>query len=629
MHLLQLLPIGLLALLVAAGDPLQSPDVDSLNHSGLSPCDMKNSFQRKCTTQRRDDLNNERDEDGDDDTNSSRVPRPTPCTCTNLYFNLWSACLYTKTRLNNSSLPLSGTLKKECAQASPSLNVTQIASTDYPPWAQAPLPSSNGTFDPVAAIDLAVANGPRSRKWNTVQIVVPILVGLVVAATLIVGFVVYRRRKAWRQRGRRPWMKTAGNRPRFNFPTISSATKVRELNRSSSWSIDDREEDLDEYQFVSYPASLEGSQVSGHVRLSPSTSAPPTLKIPTAGKVPVRTWPGKSLWKGPLQSAQRFSESIPRPWKSTRQVAVKTIPSYSKFRVDASDSDSPLSQRPHESLLGAERSRSNLHHETVFEEEDEESSDSESEGLPFIPQEHSRSNHEAEPPILRGAPPPVNSSTRARGPPDLNSSTRAVRQAPPSRAPPTAPLPPPPPQARPEPSADLLERPQRPHPAIPSATISALPQRLQRPYPAFPPAPTSPPPSPPVSKSPRAPRAPLSSPSGGLSPSAMSPRRFLPPPPSNPQPREPPAPPQPRSRPVSDGGSSVRSLPMTPTPPYARAAPPAPIEVLEPQPTDSPPHSAPPYVTRPSQDLSHLPTAAANSSPEAARSTRRLPLPPG
>jgi hypothetical protein len=200
---------------------------------------------------------------------------------------------------------------------------------------------------------------------------------------------------------------------------------------------------LDEYQFVSYPASLQGSQVSGHVRLSSSSSGshlpgPPLLEIPAEKTTPVWTWPGKKIWKAPLQSAQQLGTSIPRPWR--KRVTVKSVPSYMKFRVDAADSDSPLSRHPHaESLLGrAGRSRTTLHNETIFERENEHDSDSDEEVLPLMPQEHSRSNHDAEPPantVLLISPTAGES---------LGSSQRGAR-TPPATAPPSIPLPLPPP----------------------------------------------------------------------------------------------------------------------------------------------------------------------------------------
>jgi hypothetical protein len=319
---------------------------------------------------------------------------------------------------------------------------TTAPSVSLEPWNVGCLGYSKSC--PLLTPATAAADGLQSRNWTTVQIVVPILVGLAVGvAGVFLGFFIYRRRRNANRE--RPWMQTTGNRPRFQFPTWSSRQKVRELNRSTSWSIDQGEEDLQEYQFVSYPASLQGSRASGHVRLSSSSSiqaGPPPLKIPSDQKPPVWTWPGKSIWKGPLQSARQLGDSIPRPWRSTKRVPVKNIPGYNKFRVDGADSDSPLSQRPHtESLLGhTGRSRTNLHQETIFEGENEDDSDSDEEALPFIPQEHSRSNHDAEPPtnaVLYISP---DSGTGTESPGDSNGS-RIPRQIPPASVPPSIPLP--------------------------------------------------------------------------------------------------------------------------------------------------------------------------------------------
>ncbi|KAJ7044566.1 hypothetical protein C8F04DRAFT_1068752 [Mycena alexandri] len=621
----QLLAIGLFTLVVASQEEgIAQSSVDVLNNKyGLSPCEMQETFKQTCQTSQAAEA---RDNDNDNTTVT-----PTACTCTNVYFNLWSACIFSM----NSTLPLSESLTQKCNQASINIitNKTQ-EDTIYPGWAFMELPpSSNGTFDPIAAVETAKLQ-TRSEKWDAVQIVVPILVGVGVAAILLVSFFFCRRRKRTNQR-QRPWMKTAGSRPRFQFPTLSSATKVRELDRSTSWSIDEQQEALSEYQFVSYPASLQGSHVSGHVRLSSSSSGhppgPPPLKIPTGQKESAWVWPGKTLWGGPLQSAMRLSESMPRPWRSTKRVAVKNIPGYNKFRVDASDSDSPLSQRPHaESLLGhTGRSRTNLHHSTIFEgeNEEEEDSDSDTEALPLISQDHSRSNHDAEPPAVN-IPPSVETETESPG-----SSQRAARQIPASCAPPSVPLPvpPPPPKSpRTQPAAasssQSLPRTNDSHPTPPPVV------RTQR---NFPPAPTAPPPSPPTvtKRSPRPPRSPLPTqitnapafPSPPLPSPSLSGGQLAPPPPND---IHPPL----RRRPDSDGGSSVRSLPFAPTSPYIRGAP-APIQVPAGTPSgNTPPNSAPPYVRRPSLDNSHSPAMPPKSPPLAAdgtRSVRRLPLPPG
>ncbi|KAJ7178922.1 hypothetical protein C8R46DRAFT_1071893 [Mycena filopes] len=626
----QLLAISAIRLVVALQDKaIAQSSVDVLNNKyGSSPCEMQQTFQQSCQTsqaaERRDN-----DNDTNDNTNDTTA---SVCTCTNVYFNLWSACIFSR----NSTLPLCESLTQKCNQASINIitNKTQD-DTIYPGWAFMELPSSsNGTFDPLAAVETAKLQS-RATKWNAVQIVVPILVGVAVATVLLVSFFLCRRRRPNQQH--RPWMKTVGNRPRFQFPSLSGATKVRELDRSTSWSIDEQQEDLNEYQFVSYPASLQGSRASGHVRLSSSSSAhlpgPPPLTIPAGQKTSAWVWPGKTLWKGPLQSAMRLSESMPRPWRSTKRVVVKNIPGYNKFRVDASDSDSPLSQRPRgENLLGGTgRSRTNLHHETIFEGENEEDSDSDTEALPLISQDHSRSNHDAEPPANVGA------SAATEG---SSNSQRAARQIPPSCAPPGIPLPgPPPPPKSPQPAAaassQSVQRDSRPTPPpAPSASAPSV-VRTQR---NFPPAPTAPPPSPPIvaRRSPRTLRPPLPAqfstpplPSPPLPSPGFFGGQLVSPPPNV-------APPPLRRRPDSDGGSSVRSLPFTPTPPYDRTGAPAPIQVLAETPSgNTPPNSAPPYVRRPSLDNSHSPAIPSQSPPvvvlgaDRARSVRRLPLPPG
>ncbi|KAJ6539569.1 hypothetical protein B0H19DRAFT_364935 [Mycena capillaripes] len=605
---------------------------------------MKDMYQQNCPTSRARDDNDDGNDDSNDN-NSANFSQITPsvCICTNVYFNLWSACYYTTTGLK-SGLPACSSLEQTCAKASFNMTIKPTDTTTYPGWVFTQLPPSNTTWDLAAAVETAKASQPR--KWSLVQILVPIIVGLAVATMLVVGFIIYRRRKNMNRQ--RPWMKTTGDRPRFQFHTMSSRHKVREQNRSTSWSIDEGEENLDEYQFVSYPASLQGSQVSGHVRLSPSSvrhlPGPPMLDIPAKKTTPVWAWPGKSIWKGSLQSAQRMGDSIPRPWRSTRRVAVKTIPPYSRFRVDASDSDSPLSQRPHtESLLGrAGRSRTDLHNETIFEQRDENDSDSDEEALPLIPEEHSRSNHDAEPPANTILMSPTS------GADSLGSSQRTARQMPPASAPPSIPLPLPPPTPTQTPPAPPSQQPRavrpqgspRPPPPPPPPPISSSsPQsavRTPRSHPAFPPAPTSPPPPPPTvpRRSPRSPRTPLPAQFSNQeplpSPPLLSPPQAAPPAPIPPPPRAP------RHRPSSDGGS-VRSLPMTPTtptPPYVRATP-APIQVREAPPGNTPPNSAPPYApavppkTPPADTgATRSPSDITRSPSETVRSVRRLPLPP-
>ncbi|KAJ7490354.1 hypothetical protein B0H11DRAFT_1021217 [Mycena galericulata] len=605
---LHLLPIGLLLALVVSVDAQAAPQPSAVvlnSEHGLTPCQMQDNARDACQNSRARD---------DDDMNPPRLTTPTACTCTNVYFNLWSACLYTSSGLANVTLPACDSVVQQCAQASINITIQPPPSQSegtYPLWAYSQLPAFNDTFDLSAAIETA-SGASHPHKWDVVQIVLPIIVGVCVAAASVVGFCVYRKQKVSnrRQLGR-PWMLT-GNRSRFNFPTISSAHKVRTLDRSGSWSIDERQEELDEYEFVSYPASLQGSQASGHVRLSSTSSqnpaGPPMLKIPK--NQAVSAWPGKAIWNSSLQSARQLRGSIPGPWRSTKRVPVQNVPGYKKFRVDASDSDSPLSQRPHDSLLGhTERGQTNLRNETVFEGEDEEESDSDAEVLPLIPEQHSHSNHDAE---------PLSALAIVRSPdPDPNGSQRPVRRTPPSSSPPSAPLPPPPQQR------------QRQEISTQRSVLTSPPSpKTPRSRPAFPPAPTSPPPPPPFvqRRSPRAARPALPAAQSSVLPPVPLPA--LPSPPVSagrqlPPPPEILPPPRPRQRPSS--GSSVRSLPSTPTPPYDRAPRPTPSQPGAPE----SPLNSPPYIQRPSQDYSHSPPIPPLSPEnEIARSVRRLPLPP-
>ncbi|KAF7312410.1 hypothetical protein MIND_00254400 [Mycena indigotica] len=563
-------------LLVVAGEG-RLPSTDVLNDSnGRGPCEMRSKYLNDCTVKRRDDT----------DTKDTPI---TPCTCTNLYFNLWSACIFVQNHLDNTTLPSCEALVQNCTrEAHTIVNWNKTADWGYPGWVFAKIPS-NGTFDIAAAIE---ASTPPSHKWTIIQIVVPILAGLTVAVILLVIFIIYRRRK--RANKNRPWMQTTGNRARFNFPSLSQAVKVRELDRSESWSIEEAEEPLQEYQFVSYPNSLQGSHASGHVRLSSSSSGthPPPLSITTGKAVPARASPGRGLWYGVSSQTRRLLDSVPFPWRAAKRVHVKNVGSYGRFRVDAADSDSPLSRRNHEGVVG--RNESNLRNETIFEQDN---SDDEAEGLLLMPQQ-----------------PPQNAAANAPYEDPFSPHTAArPRQIPPSSSPPRIPLPLPPPQPSPQ-------------PAPKSASKS------NRSVPTFPPAPTSPPPPPPPinRSSPRAQR--------GVLPSTRPPPLPL----STSHERSDSAsirslPRQPHARTNSDS-SSIRSLPMTPTPPYARGTSQQqqqqqPVASPGSDSTFTPPNSAPPYVQRPSLDLSHSPRVpsrplpSANSSSE--RTMRRLPRPPG
>ncbi|KAI0798638.1 hypothetical protein BC629DRAFT_237044 [Irpex lacteus] len=126
--------------------------------------------------------------------------------------------------------------------SSPPAQPTADFGVSLPNWATQAL-SEGGTFDVEAA--LRTASG--SSKWTTVQIVVPIIVGLTVAVIATVFFFWYRRRnrgsssryakpsrkegKAWQDshlRGQRRWFGLLPDRP-----------TVRSRSRRENWSIDE------------------------------------------------------------------------------------------------------------------------------------------------------------------------------------------------------------------------------------------------------------------------------------------------------------------------------------------------------------------------------------------------------
>ncbi|CAK5269370.1 unnamed protein product [Mycena citricolor] len=431
-----LLALGLLIPVISAQNNRNSNSV-LYNGKGQSPCEMKSLFENTCHTSRRARALVS--------TNRLRSS-PTPCICTNVYFNLWSACAYTQ----NSSLPSCSTWKEGCHQASVAITTENVThNTAFPSWAFMPLPSNNDTFDLVGAVEAAEG---YSHRWTSVQIIAPVVVGVVVALSLSVGFYFFLRHK--RRPHTRPWMQTTGNRPRFHFPTLSSVKKVRAENRSSTWSIDEPPEDWNQYEFVSYPPSLQGSH-GGHVRLSSSPTDPPRLKIPGSG--PVYALPGKSVWKAPFQNAQRWSRSIPFPWRTPR---VKNVPSYKRFRVDDADSDSPLPERTPVTSV-SNYGRSNLRHASNFDHDND--GDSDTEALPLmaapvdpvpdippptalpnipLPPRPVRTPLQSPAPIVPPAPrvappvPPLETRQRARDPARRSISRDSVRTLPPTPTPP-------------------------------------------------------------------------------------------------------------------------------------------------------------------------------------------------
>ncbi|KAE9394694.1 hypothetical protein BT96DRAFT_998297 [Gymnopus androsaceus JB14] len=147
------------------------------NAQGKTPCEMKSNIE-SCTGTLK----------------ARNVPSPTNCTCTNVYFNVWSACLLSNGTAE--STVLSSNWTATCEQQGLNLvddSYSPSNSLDLPSWAFMMMPS-NQTFNVVQALNVAIGNS--GDKWSKVQVIVPIVVGIVVTAAFIIGILIWRSKKS-------------------------------------------------------------------------------------------------------------------------------------------------------------------------------------------------------------------------------------------------------------------------------------------------------------------------------------------------------------------------------------------------------------------------------------------------
>ncbi|KAF9065938.1 hypothetical protein BDP27DRAFT_1064445 [Rhodocollybia butyracea] len=134
-----LLLIQFLSLLInVAAD--QAPGYSALdNGQGETPCQMMSSIENCSGALKLRDA-------------TGASPSPTKCTCTNVYFNVWSACLLSTGTAN--SLALSNNWTSTCEQQGITLVTDQYSSSNslgLPPWAFTSLPV-NQSFNIAAAL---------------------------------------------------------------------------------------------------------------------------------------------------------------------------------------------------------------------------------------------------------------------------------------------------------------------------------------------------------------------------------------------------------------------------------------------------------------------------------------------
>ncbi|KIK57957.1 hypothetical protein GYMLUDRAFT_45759 [Collybiopsis luxurians FD-317 M1] len=284
------------------------------NNQGGSPCDMKSQVE---------DCPNSGSSKVRDAGPSGIVPRSSPspnnCTCSNVYFNVWSACLLL-TGTANLMVPSNNwtdTCKQQGFEMTNSLS-SQSKNQDLPSWAYIELPA-NQTFNIAQAFSLTSPNS----KHNISRIVTPVVVGIAVFTLLFGGFIIWRSKKSGSLQ--RMWVPVArGLRNGFGTSKITTGS------RDQGWVIDRPVESIRELEML----STSSRRSTGHIRLSSSTSSA-SLDFVKPGKT---TWalPGKNLWKNSSlgRTIRRTADLLPVPWRGG-PVTVQSISPPRKFEIDA------------------------------------------------------------------------------------------------------------------------------------------------------------------------------------------------------------------------------------------------------------------------------------------------------
>ncbi|KAJ3783990.1 hypothetical protein GGU10DRAFT_39979 [Lentinula aff. detonsa] len=303
---------ALISLLIQVGDADQHKDYSSLNNGqGKTPCDMKSDIESCSGSLEARDT-------------SQGFPSPNQCTCTNIYFNIWSACLFSDGDAN-STVP-SSNWTDTCEQQGYQMETVQYNSSngmDLPPWTFINL-TANQTFDIAEALSVAAQN---SAPRNKIQVIVPIVVGIVVCAAFV-GILIWRSRKKGSP-GILLSMRVALSR---GFRNGFGTRKIKAGSRDQEWVIDRPTEVNEEsLEMLSNPSSRRST---GHVRLSSSSST--HFGFGGSDK-PTGMLPGKNLWKNShlVRKIRRTLIMLPIPWRSA-PVPVQSISPPRKFEIDAS-----------------------------------------------------------------------------------------------------------------------------------------------------------------------------------------------------------------------------------------------------------------------------------------------------
>ncbi|KAF9456248.1 hypothetical protein BDZ94DRAFT_1276126 [Collybia nuda] len=351
------LTILLCAFMVPAGakPQVRSDDTsDTLgvlyNNQGISPCDLARDIREQC----------------EPEVNST--VSPTECSCNNVFFNIWSACILVQV---SGDLPSFSAWGAGCKNASQDVTDGYMnglgLGTPIPIWAFMRVPDDDKfNIDYVRRAlqtDFTACGGLATRNWSTVQKIAPAISSI--ATLVLVGFIILLYWSKSTSRDRRP----RGTLRRF-FPRAVRVHKVRKADRNETWSIDQSEE-TDEFVIV-------GQEDAAPHRVqspTPMSRADYDLGPPLP---PKSEWhfPGKAPWKRPIQLPSRF------PFLKDRPIPVEAVSRTNRFRINSVD-HSTLSGLSGGSVEGGNRSSivkfstenypggSSRAHETIEEASDE------------------------------------------------------------------------------------------------------------------------------------------------------------------------------------------------------------------------------------------------------------------
>ncbi|KAK0213308.1 hypothetical protein DFS33DRAFT_1288046 [Desarmillaria ectypa] len=243
-------------------------------------------------------------------------PSPNWCTCTNVFFNIWSACLMSQ---GNYSLT-SDQWQNQCEQQQLRISTSKrsVGHQDHVPvWAYAEMPV-NQTFNIRQAVDSGSSENQGSN-WSKYQIITVVAISCSVVGVAAIFFFLFRWRNMW---ARHHGISLKGFS--FKFPRIPHGPKkVRSDSRDNDWAIDDEVEALEDYEFVSTPSASR----HGHIRLSSYPTPYDGLKQ--------RTWYVRSqdFFRRTGHKFLGIAESIPLPWR-TNPVHVKALSRNVVFDID-------------------------------------------------------------------------------------------------------------------------------------------------------------------------------------------------------------------------------------------------------------------------------------------------------